>query len=289
MAPQGRKVTITNKAGEKLAARLDMPDTAPLPRCCSRTVLPAPKTSSPPRASARGLRSWGLPCCALISPGLGPVRASLPIPIFHRTSMIWWRLPISCGRNWRRPKSCWAFLGRGCCAGGCRKGAGSGGGGDHRSAIRAKPRRSSFQSSVPDLEARGEADVLIGGRPFKVKKQFLDDISAHHAVDYIGRLKKALLVFHAPRDATVSIENAAEIFKAAKHPKSFVSLDNADHLLSKRADAAYVANVLANWASRYLPGLMRPATISKQPKARWWWPRPDPASSPRRSWLAATS
>jgi len=81
----------------------------------------------------------------------------------------------------------------------------------------------------------------------------LEDIASHNARAHIGALKKALLVFHAPRDQTVGIDNAAEIFGAAKHPKSFVSLDDADHLLSRRTDAIYVAEVLAAWAGRYLP------------------------------------
>ncbi len=110
-----------------------------------------------------------------------------------------------------------------------------------------------FQPAADEIAARGEAEVLIAGRPFTVKQQFLEDIAAHNAGAYIPDLKKALLVFHAPRDTVVGIDNAAEIFKAAKHPKSFVSLDDADHLLSRRADAVYVADVLAAWATRYLP------------------------------------
>ncbi|MGI9419100.1 MAG: bifunctional alpha/beta hydrolase/OsmC family protein [Geminicoccaceae bacterium] len=121
-----------------------------------------------------------------------------------------------------------------------------------------------FQSAADEIAAKGEADVLIAGRPFTVKKQFLDDIAAHNASAYIADLKKALLVFHAPRDTVVGIDNAAEIFKAAKHPKSFVSLDDADHLLSKRADAIYVADVLAAWAARYLPAA-EPAEAGRIP------------------------
>ena len=115
-----------------------------------------------------------------------------------------------------------------------------------------------FQSAADEIAAKGEADILIAGRPFTVKQQFLDDIAAHNARDYIPALKKALLIFHAPRDTVVGIENAGEIFTAAKHPKSFVSLDDADHLLSRRADAVYVADVLASWAARYLPSVEEP-------------------------------
>lgn len=103
-----------------------------------------------------------------------------------------------------------------------------------------------------EIEARGEAEVLLVGRPFRIKKQFLEDIEARKLEGDIGGLRKALLVFHAPRDTIVGIDNAARIFQAAKHPKSFVSLDGADHLLSKHEDAIYVAQVTAAWAERYL-------------------------------------
>ncbi len=109
-----------------------------------------------------------------------------------------------------------------------------------------------FQAARPEIEARGEAEVLLAGRSFTIKKQFLEDIEATRLEAAIGGLRKALLVFHAPRDATVGIENAGRIFGAAKHPKSFISLDDADHLLTRREDASYVAEVLAGWAGRYL-------------------------------------
>jgi len=109
-----------------------------------------------------------------------------------------------------------------------------------------------FQSSRAEIEAKGEAEVLLAGRPFKIKKQFLDDIAEQKLTSAVAGLRKALIVFHAPHDQTVGVENAGRIFAAAKHPKSFVSLDDADHLLSRKADATYVAQVLAAWAGRYL-------------------------------------
>jgi uncharacterized OsmC-like protein/alpha-beta hydrolase superfamily lysophospholipase len=110
-----------------------------------------------------------------------------------------------------------------------------------------------FTSAQAEIEAEGEAEVTIAGRSFRVQKQFLDDIAGHRLKDHIARLRKALIIFHAPRDEVVGIENASQIFAAAKHPKSFVSLDDADHLLTRRADAVYVAEVLVAWAGRYLP------------------------------------
>jgi len=109
-----------------------------------------------------------------------------------------------------------------------------------------------FESSREEIESKGEAEVLLGGRPFKVKKQFLEDISNQSLERQIGGLKKALLVCHSPTDEIVGIENATSIYVAAKHPKSFLSLDGADHLLRRKQDAIYVADVLSAWASRYI-------------------------------------
>jgi uncharacterized OsmC-like protein/alpha/beta superfamily hydrolase len=107
-------------------------------------------------------------------------------------------------------------------------------------------------AAAAEIEARGEADVMLDGRTFRIRKQFIDDIAGHNLRDAIAGLHKALIVFHGPHDTTVNIDNAAQIFLAAKHPKSFVSLDDADHLLTRPADAAYVAAVLAAWSGRYL-------------------------------------
>ena len=109
-----------------------------------------------------------------------------------------------------------------------------------------------LQDSAAEIAAKGEAEVVIAGRAFRIRKQFLDDIAGQNLSDHIAGLRKALLVLHAPRDEVVSIDNAAAIFTAAKHPKSFVSLDDADHLLTRKADAIYVAEVLASWAGRYV-------------------------------------
>ncbi|MFN3233376.1 MAG: alpha/beta fold hydrolase [Alphaproteobacteria bacterium] len=106
--------------------------------------------------------------------------------------------------------------------------------------------------AADEIAKKGKAKVDIGGRPFEIGAGFLEDIRKHDPADYIGTLRKALAVFHAPRDQIVGIENAGDIFAAAKHPKSFISLDDADHLLSRKADADYVADVLSAWASRYI-------------------------------------
>lgn len=109
-----------------------------------------------------------------------------------------------------------------------------------------------FKAQLPEIEAKGEVEVALAGRPFRIRRAFLDDVAQHSLDARIGNLRKALLIFHSPTDDVVGIENASHIFAAAKHPKSFVSLTGADHLLSRRPDSAYVANVIAAWAERYL-------------------------------------
>lgn len=108
------------------------------------------------------------------------------------------------------------------------------------------------QSKRSEIEARGEAEVLLAGRPFTIKKQFLDDLENQPAPKTLRDLDRALAVFHSPVDTVVDVSNAAEIFTNARHPKSFISLDQADHLLSKESDARYVGAVLAAWAERFI-------------------------------------
>jgi uncharacterized OsmC-like protein/fermentation-respiration switch protein FrsA (DUF1100 family) len=110
-----------------------------------------------------------------------------------------------------------------------------------------------FKESAAKLREKGVAEVQLGGRPFRIKERFLDDLVEHDLSSSISGLRKALLVMHAPLDAVVAVENASQLFMAAKHPKSFVSLDKADHLLSREEDSRYVGRVLASWATRYLP------------------------------------
>ncbi len=109
-----------------------------------------------------------------------------------------------------------------------------------------------FGPKIDEIRAQGTAEVSLAGRPFTIKQSFLDDIGTAKLTPAIANLRKALLVLHSPVDTTVSIDNASEIFLAAKHPKSFVTLDKADHLLSRPKDAEYAAEVIAAWSKRYL-------------------------------------
>jgi uncharacterized OsmC-like protein/pimeloyl-ACP methyl ester carboxylesterase len=126
-----------------------------------------------------------------------------------------------------------------------------------------------FKDRIEDIRRHGEVEVSLAGRPFRIKREFLDDVAEQGLTAQIAKLHKALLVMHSPIDDTVGIDNATHIFVAAKHPKSFVSLADADHLLSQRRDSAYVADVIAAWAERYV----EPAVTS---------PAADPGMAPRR-------
>ena len=105
---------------------------------------------------------------------------------------------------------------------------------------------------IDAIEAQREIEVTLAGRPFRVRRALIDDVNEQYLSERITTLNKSLLVLHAPTDNTVGIEHASRIFAAAKHPKSFISLAGADHLLSRAGDAAYVANVIAAWVERYL-------------------------------------
>ena len=124
--------------------------------------------------------------------------------------------------------------------------------------------RKLFVQHADEIRSKGEAEVDLAGRRFTIRREFLEDISMQKVTDAVAGLARALLVMHAPADTVVSVDHASAIFLAARHPKSFVSLDTADHLLTRREDAHYAAAVLAAWASRYLP--MAPAEEAPAPR-----------------------
>ena len=117
-------------------------------------------------------------------------------------------------------------------------------------------------SSRETIERQGEAEVDLAGRTFKIKKQFLDDLEFVNMQETLRHLDRALLIFHSPVDDIVGIENAAQIFQAARHPKSFISLDKADHLLSNPSDSRYVGTVIAAWSLKYVNGSQSEAAES---------------------------
>ncbi len=109
-----------------------------------------------------------------------------------------------------------------------------------------------FEDAKEELEREGEAEIEIMGRTFRLRREFVEDLDQHRMEDALGALDAALLIFHSPVDRIVGVHHATKIFQAAKHPKSFVSLDQADHLLSSETDARYVGAVIAAWALKYL-------------------------------------
>lgn len=111
-----------------------------------------------------------------------------------------------------------------------------------------------FADHTDEIDAAGQAEVSLAGRRFIIKRQFIEDLQVQDQMQRIAQLKRALLVLHAPTDDIVGIDNAAKIFQVAKHPKSFVSLHNADHLLSRASDADYAATIIAAWSARYVGG-----------------------------------
>lgn len=111
-----------------------------------------------------------------------------------------------------------------------------------------------FGSNLDRIRTEGEVELSLAGRPFTIRRQFIDDLEKTSVTQSAAIMKKALMVMHSPIDETVGVENAAAIFQAAKHPKSFVSLDDADHLLTRSEDAGYAATVIAAWASRFVGG-----------------------------------
>ena len=139
-----------------------------------------------------------------------------------------------------------------------------------------------FKDRIEDIRKQGKVEVQLAGRPFHITSEFLDDIAEHGLMAHVTKLHKALLIMQSPTDDTVGIDNATRIFVAAKHPKSFVSLAGADHLLSDKRDAAYVADVIAAWAERYLDrAAPEQAAVQATRRARSWCARPATANSSR--------
>lgn len=109
-----------------------------------------------------------------------------------------------------------------------------------------------LKNSLQDIETHGAGTLVLAGREFQIQKQFIDDLEKHKSLSYLKDIHAAFLIFHSPQDTTVDIENARFVFTAARHPKNFISLDQADHLLTHPADAIYVADIIRSWVDRYL-------------------------------------
>ncbi len=253
MAPNSEKITFTGADGDQLAARLDLPDGKPhayalWAHCfsCTKDIFAASRV-------AGGLTAHGIAVLRFDFTGLGASEGDFANTNFSSNVGDLVAAADHLRDNFEAPKM---LIGHS--LGGAAVLAGAGRVPEAEAVCTigapADPAHVAhlFQDSRPEIEEKGEAEVLLVGRPFRIKKQFLEDIESQKLEQDIAAMKKALLVFHSPVDATVGVENAARIFQAAKHPKSFVSLDDADHLLSRKEDAAYVADVIAAWAARYI-------------------------------------
>jgi len=259
MATKSEKITFTGAQGEALAARLDLPDGEPnayalFAHCftCSKDVFAAARIS-------QGLADRGFAVLRFDFTGLGGSSGDFANTNFSSNVG---DLVAAAGylrENFQAPQ---LLIGHS--LGGAAVLAAAGDIAEVRAvATIGAPAdvahvAANFGAHIADIEKTGIAEVQLGGRPFTIKKQFLDDIRSQNLSDRMAGLKAAVLVFHAPRDEVVGIDNAGAIFAAAKHPKSFVSLDDADHLLTRRSDARYVARVLSAWASRFVEELPRP-------------------------------
>ncbi len=259
MAIKSERIEFQGSQGDKLAARLDAPNGtvrgyALFAHCftCSKDVFAASRIAS-------ALAAHGIATLRFDFTGLGASEGE-----FANTNFSSNVSDLVAAANWLRENRAAPELLIGHSLGGAAVLAGAGDIAELKAvATIGAPADAdhvvhNFQASLDAIESDGEATVSLAGREFTIKKQFLDDVRGTSLKDRISALKPALIVFHAPLDQTVGIENASSIFSAARHPKSFVSLDGADHLLSRRQDAVFVADVLAGWANRFLPVAERP-------------------------------
>jgi uncharacterized OsmC-like protein/alpha-beta hydrolase superfamily lysophospholipase len=261
-----QKLTFTGSRGAALAARLDLPESAPLAyaifaHCftCSKDVFAASRISE-------ALASQGIAVLRFDFTGLGASGGDFANTNFSSNVEDLKLAAAYLREHYEAPQ---ILIGHS--LGGAAVLAVAGDIPEARAVatINAPADAShvvhSFAMSVADIERDGEAEVILAGRKFNIRKDFLDDVRGQQLTGKIASMRRALLVFHAPGDTIVGIANAAEIFTAAKHPKSFVSLDGADHLLTRRADAIYVANVLSSWAARYLDAKPQPEADKDTP------------------------
>jgi putative redox protein len=260
---RSEKFTFPGSDGQELAARLDLPDAAPKAYALFAHCFTCTKDIFAAQRIAQGLAAKGLAVLRFDFTGLGHSAGEFANTNFSSNVADLLAAADHLRRERQAPK-----LLVGHSLGGAAVLAAAGEVPECQAVATigapAEPSHVAhhFTGSEERIRQDGEAEVLLAGRPFKIRKQFLEDIEKHRLADKVARLKRALLVFHAPLDETVGIDNATQIFVAAKHPKSFVSLDDADHLLSRKRDAAYAADVLAAWAGRYVETGEEPAERS---------------------------
>lgn len=259
MSVRSRKVEFAGSLGAVLAARLDLPAGRPrayalFAHCftCSKDILAASRIAS-------ALADHGIATLRFDFTGLGASEGE-----FANTGFSSNVEDLVAAADWLRKEHQAPMLLVGHSLGGAAVLAAAGSIAEVKAVATigapadAEHVTHSFSASIADIEKFGEAKVSLAERTFTIRKSFLDDVRASNLSGQIAHLKRALIILHAPMDEVVGIDNASAIFRAARHPKSFISLDGADHLLTRHEDAVFVADTLVAWANRYLPAAGKP-------------------------------
>lgn len=247
------KITFKNARGQTLAGRLDLPDAgasayALFAHCftCSKDTLAVSRIS-------RGLVDRGIGVLRFDFTGLGESEGS-----FDSTSFASNISDLHAACEWMALEHGAVRLVIGHSLGGAAVLSAAGSMDTVRGVVTigapADPAhvRNLFAAQLDEIEREGSAMVSIGGRPFRIGKALVDDLSAQDPQRTVSRLGRPLLIFHSPIDRVVGVQNAADLFGWARHPKSFVSLDQADHMLSDRKDADFVAGMISAWSQRFV-------------------------------------
>lgn len=263
-----KKITFTGSLGEPLAARLDLPDVGATGFAVFAHCFTCSKDTKAAAYIARALAEQGIGVLRFDFTGLGGSGGD-----FGNTSFSSNIEDLLSAADYLRTHYQAPVLMVGHSLGGAATLAAAGRVPECRAVATIgapfdpEHVRHQFEGDIEVIRSQGVASVAIGGRQFNVSQDFVDDLSGQPQHDRIRGLKKALLVMHAASDRIVGVDNARRIFQSAMHPKSFVSLDDADHLMNRETDARYAATVLAAWAARYIGGSghAQPATTDAQP------------------------
>jgi fermentation-respiration switch protein FrsA (DUF1100 family) len=250
------RIEFPGSLGVPLAARLDLPDTPPRAFALFAHCFTCSKDSRAPAHIGKTLVEQGIALLRFDFTGLGGSEGE-----FANTNFSSNISDLVAAADWLRREHAAPSILIGHSLGGAAVLAAAGEIRELRAVVTMNAPFSPehvtnlFADGRAQIEAEGEAMVSIGGRPFKVKREFLLDVTRQRQAERIRELQRPLLIMHGPTDAVVGIDNATAIFTAARHPKSFIALDGADHLLLRAEDARYAAQVLAAWVGRYLPSV----------------------------------
>jgi uncharacterized OsmC-like protein/fermentation-respiration switch protein FrsA (DUF1100 family) len=247
------RVDFPNSGGQTLAALLDLPSGKPSAYALFAHCFTCGKDTRAAKRIAEGLTSHGIAVLRFDFTGLGASEGEFANTTFSSNVADL----VAAADHLRRTRQAPAIL-IGHSLGGAAVLAAAAQVPEARAVVTiAAPSDPShvtglFAEHVESLRRQGEIEVMLAGRRFHIRREFLDDVAEQRLTDCVANLRKSLLIFHSPSDPIVGIDNASKLFLAARHPKSFVSLADADHLLSRRSDGTYVAHVIAAWAERYL-------------------------------------